>query len=319
MEALAVVANVIAVADISVKILQVCSQYAKQVKNATDDIEELQQETETLHGTAKKVKALIESPQGASLKASQDFAQKLSGTIGVLSEVKLKLETPTKPSFTQRLGFKSLKWPFQSGQMRLTKLNRADSSLKHAITKINKVESRLVLTGLLTAAGAAYNSYTEQDNSTCLKDTRSEILKDIDDWLVNDNSQTIFWLQGMAGTGKSTIARTVAATWDKRRKLGASFFFKRGGGDRGNLSCFYTTIASQLAASFRDLAPSVKAAVDQDQSIASCMAEEQFEKLILQPILTLRPINNRVIAIVIDAVDECDSDENIKRLISILT
>jgi hypothetical protein len=200
-----------------------------------------------------------------------------------------------------------------------SKLNKADSSLKDAVTKMDRVDNSLAMAGLPIAAGAAYNSYAEQDNSTCLQNTRSEILKDIDDWFGDDNSRTIFWLQGMAGTGKSTIARTVATRWDKGSQLGASFFFKRGGGDRGNLSCFYTTIASQLATSIPSLAPSIKTAIDQDPSITSKMAEEQFDKLILQPISTLRPVNSMVIAIVIDALDECDGDENIKRLINIFT
>ncbi|KAF5228735.1 hypothetical protein FANTH_14407 [Fusarium anthophilum] len=375
MEIFGIAANVTAVVDISVKILQVCSQYAKEVRNATADREQLEQEVETLHGTAEKVKTLIESPQGASLKASQGFAKKLSETIGVLSEVKLKLERPTKPSFRQRLGFKSLSRPFQSGQLhhvvqrihrcsdslalalqvdevtllfdtgtkldqtkaqintahskldiahhRLdethSKLDKADACLQHVVKEIDKVGTGLAIAGLPTAAGAAYNSYAEQDNSTCLQNTRSEILEDIDDWLGNEKSHSTFWLQGMAGTGKSTIARTVATAWDKRNLLGASFFFKRGGGDRGNLSCFYTTIASQLAISFPSLAPSIKTTIEQDPSITFKMAEEQFEKLILQPISTLRSASSMVIAIVIDALDECDSDERIKRLITILT
>lgn len=49
------------------------------------------------------------------------------------------------------------------------------------------------------------------------------------------------------------------------------------------------------------------------------MAEEQFDKLILRPLLKLQPTDRRVIAIAIDALDECDGDANIKRLLNILT
>ncbi|KAF9769354.1 hypothetical protein IL306_013238, partial [Fusarium sp. DS 682] len=200
-----------------------------------------------------------------------------------------------------------------------SKLDTADSNLSDAVIKLDKVDNSLIMSSLPIVVGAAYNSYAEQDNSICLKNTRSELLQDIYDWLDDAKAQTIFWLQGMAGTGKSTIARTVATAWDQRNCLGASFFFKRGGGDRGNLSCFYTTIASQLAARNPDLASSIKAAINQDPFITSKMAEEQFEKLILQPISTLRPANRALIAIVIDALDESDGDESIKRLINIFT
>jgi hypothetical protein len=50
----------------------------------------------------------------------------------------------------------------------------------------------------------------------------------------------------MAGTGKSTIAHTVARSYFEQGRLAASFF-SRGGGDVGNASKFVATIAVQLA------------------------------------------------------------------------
>ena len=58
---------------------------------------------------------------------------------------------------------------------------------------------------------------------------------------------SIFWLQGMAGTGKSTLSQTFACKLQKKELFGASFLFKRGDGDRGMASMFFPTIASQLA------------------------------------------------------------------------
>lgn len=199
------------------------------------------------------------------------------------------------------------------------KLDKAESDLTGVVTKLDEVDITQIMARLPVVAGAAYNSQAEEDNNICLKSTRSELLHDIDEWLENTNTETIFWLQGMAGTGKSTIARTIAKRWDDQNHLGASFFFKRGGGDCGDLSCFYTTIAFQLAVRHHDLASSVKAAVDRDPSLMSKMAEEQFDKLILQPIMGLQPAKRETIAIVIDALDECDGDEGIKRLIRIFT
>ncbi|KAJ2901564.1 hypothetical protein MKZ38_001697 [Zalerion maritima] len=60
------------------------------------------------------------------------------------------------------------------------------------------------------------------------------------------HAETIFWLSGMAGTGKSTISRTVARAFSGKQRLGGSFFFKRGDGDRGKAAKFFTTIAAQL-------------------------------------------------------------------------
>jgi len=199
------------------------------------------------------------------------------------------------------------------------KLDKVESNLRGVVTKLDKVDISQIMGQLPVAAGAAHNSQAEEDNNICLKTTRSELLHDIDEWLENTNTETIFWLQGMAGTGKSTIARTIAKRWDDQNHLGASFFFKRGGGDCGNLSCFYTTIAFQLAIRHHDLASSIKATVDRDPSLMSKLGEEQFDKLILQPIMGLQPAKRKTIAIVIDALDECDGDEGIKRLIRIFT
>ncbi|PCD24446.1 hypothetical protein FGRA07_11106 [Fusarium graminearum] len=346
MEALGVAASVIAVVDISVKLLQVCSNYAKEIKHAEAEIKDLRHEVANLHDTATKVKTLIEGPQGAKLTASQDFAHIVKECLDILTEVGRKLQPSSKRGF-RRLGFKSLKWPFQSEDVHRTigRINRCHNSLSlvlevdgialqpeaglkldnvgtqisKAHSKLDKFDDSVILSTLPIAASAAYNSQAEEENSFCLRATRSELLQDIDDWFNDDKTETIFWLQGMAGTGKSTIARTVAKRWDEQNCLAASFFFKRGGGDRGNLSCFYTTIASQLATCNPSLASSIKLAIDQDSFVTSKMAEEQFDKLILQPILRMQQSNKQTIAIVIDALDECDGDESIRRLINFFT
>jgi hypothetical protein len=66
----------------------------------------------------------------------------------------------------------------------------------------------------------------------------------------------------MAGTGKSTIARTVAQSFASRSQLGASFFFKKGEGERGNASRFFTTIASELVVHEPGVIPGIRKALD---------------------------------------------------------
>ena len=97
------------------------------------------------------------------------------------------------------------------------------------------------------ATKAPFNAYGKEDDPFCLPNTRVEVLKQIRAWADGDDTRHIFWLRGLAGTGKSTIARTVAQENYIRKRLGASFFFSRGGGDIGNASKFFTSIAVQLA------------------------------------------------------------------------
>src|SRR5579859_4063060 len=77
------------------------------------------------------------------------------------------------------------------------------------------------------AARAAFDSSINQHKPLCLPETRKAVLKTINEWVTGHHDECIFWLNGMAGTGKSTIARTVARTCDSRKQLGASFFFSR--------------------------------------------------------------------------------------------
>ena len=68
----------------------------------------------------------------------------------------------------------------------------------------------------------------------------------------------------MAGTGKSTISRTVARHFTDQRRLGASFFFSRGQGDLGHAEKFFTTIASQMAHALPTLKRHICEAVAED-------------------------------------------------------
>ena len=61
----------------------------------------------------------------------------------------------------------------------------------------------------------------------CLKGTRKEVLKDIQHWFTNEGGRRVFWLNGLAGTGKSTVAQSFAETTFENGKLGASFSVHR--------------------------------------------------------------------------------------------
>ncbi|KAH8686634.1 hypothetical protein GQ44DRAFT_780905 [Phaeosphaeriaceae sp. PMI808] len=79
----------------------------------------------------------------------------------------------------------------------------------------------------------------------------------------------------MAGTGKSTIARTIAHLFAKQGQLGASFFFKKGEGERGNASWFFSTIATDLVAREPGMLPGIRSALD------AARGHDQIVKLLL--------------------------------------
>lgn len=130
----------------------------------------------------------------------------------------------------------------------------------------------------------------------------------------------MLWLKGMAGTGKSTISRTVAKSFNQANSLGASFFFKRGEGDRGNAIKLFPTIARQLLQRFPGLLASVSNAIHDDPDIATKALKDQFKKLILEPLqeLELGYQQTSATVIVIDALDECEDDNDIRVILQLL-
>ncbi|KAF2175810.1 purine and uridine phosphorylase [Zopfia rhizophila CBS 207.26] len=74
-----------------------------------------------------------------------------------------------------------------------------------------------ILNRLPYAGNAPFNSYARQHEPTCLPGTRVDVLREIHEWADGQDKRCIFWLNGLAGTGKSTIARTMAPRRPARR------------------------------------------------------------------------------------------------------
>jgi len=95
-------------------------------------------------------------------------------------------------------------------------------------------------------------------------------------WSDSSSGAYIFWLNGMAGTGKHTIARTVAHSCTNQKRLGASFFFSRGRGDLGHAAKFSTTLAAQFANILTGLKPYVCKAIAENGNISQQALAEQW-------------------------------------------
>ncbi|KAG8922483.1 hypothetical protein FRC02_011843, partial [Tulasnella sp. 418] len=80
------------------------------------------------------------------------------------------------------------------GQMQLTSLSAAEEAA------LNAIQPR--------ADSARYDSISQKTSSFCLPNTRVALLEEIFKWANDSTAKQLFWLNGMAGTGKTTIART---------------------------------------------------------------------------------------------------------------
>src|SRR5258708_6646530 len=193
------------------------------------------------------------------------------------------------------------------------------------------------------ADGAGYDSRRQSAPVRCLKHTRTEVLEKIWCWItpptqaitteptldalieptvsdtpieptpdtaVNSSSDTgvkpIYWVNGLAGIGKSTIARTVAEDLKNRNLLGASFFFSRQEKELSDADLFIPTIAYQLAQSHPEMRPAVTKVFRRDPGIVKKSFVTQFKELIIEP---LGKITSKRVVIVVDALDECDNSK----------
>jgi hypothetical protein len=139
-------------------------------------------------------------------------------------------------------------------------------------------------------------------------------------WSGNPDSPCIFWLNGMAGTGKSTIARTIAHKLNEKECLGASFFFSRGRGDLDHAGMFFTTLAAQLANTLPALRPYICSAIAEKFNITQQGLAEQWKYLVFQPLFNLKKVlhQSQIFGLVIDALDECEGEDDIRLILLLL-
>jgi hypothetical protein len=176
-----------------------------------------------------------------------------------------------------------------------------------------------LLDKLPVALQARWNSSDQQYNAICLQETRTTVLKEMRAFVYGGGEQHIFWLNGMAGTGKSTIARTLAEELHGKGMLGASFFFTRGEGDVAHAGMLFTTIARQLTRFSAELEELVCESIKKNPDIYTEARNEQWKTLIQQPLSRTCPSSPpQILVIIVDALDECDSDDDMKGIVALL-
>jgi Cdc6-like AAA superfamily ATPase len=158
----------------------------------------------------------------------------------------------------------------------------------------------------------------------CMDGTRVEILKEITDWAIDNTAHGHFlWLHGLAGSGKSSIAASVCYQLNKRadgrQYLGASFFCKRDDKYLRHPTLVLPKIAADLSNSFPQFAKIIAAALSDDPNLATTEAmTRQFADLFKGPLVKLSKSNRDPFVIVVDALDEMGTDDDRRRLITIL-
>ncbi|GKZ76439.1 hypothetical protein AnigIFM56816_006703 [Aspergillus niger] len=177
--------------------------------------------------------------------------------------------------------------------------------------EINLLTQDALIRGLPEAQYAAFDTYRKSmpPPAYCHEDTRKKILREIQKWAKSSDGNCIFWLRGMAGTGKSTIARTAAKKFNDQLLLGASFFFSRSNADRADPDKLFPTLARQLADVLPGFAAHLKDSIQRKHDVTQQSLDQQWRSLLLEPLSVLSDSfpHPMVLVLVIDALDECQN------------
>ncbi|KIJ97679.1 hypothetical protein K443DRAFT_681319 [Laccaria amethystina LaAM-08-1] len=195
-------------------------------------------------------------------------------------------------------------------------------------TTVNYAQGLEILRDLVVMS-ASFDSKERKAAAPCLPGTRQVLLDRIYEWGDSRDDRAVFWLHGPAGSGKTSIAMTVAEKYAKENRLVGNFFFSRDHPDCRSVDGVIATIAYQHATSHHVIKKRVKKVL-RDPSIIEKLPKIQFEKLIIDPI---RPRRLNIILanlgtflfspgppmiVVIDALDECIIN-SVDNLIEIIT
>jgi len=160
--------------------------------------------------------------------------------------------------------------------------------------------------------------YNEQRISGCMDGTRVQVLRDIESWIMSPLTPVIFWIAGLAGTGKSSVAWTVCdcALADINILLGGSFFCSRLTKLVAQLDvrCIIPTLVQTLARQSPEFSRALADVLAQDPDVVHKQVKTQAEQLLYKPLSAVADLSTPIL-FVIDALDECSDERDLTELL----
>ncbi|GLA83435.1 hypothetical protein AtubIFM56815_007629 [Aspergillus tubingensis] len=242
-----------------------------------------------------------------------------------------KLET-TRDSLDRDLESVTNGMIFEIGS-EVDKFSKMVEDLKEELrnqTRLLSEQRDRILRAFKYSTMAPFDSFKNAEEPRCLKDTQVETLDMLQNWCKGDGNP-VLWLHGMAGTGKSTIARTIAWALQDRQwpdgspvdisiRLGGSFFFNQFEPDRNNSQYLFPTLTQCLAESLPDIRQYIVDAIDQDARIEEKGLRVQWASLISGPLhkLTSSSQAHWRFIMIVDSLDECGDQDKVATVLKLL-
>ncbi|KAF9551114.1 hypothetical protein CPC08DRAFT_617092, partial [Agrocybe pediades] len=139
----------------------------------------------------------------------------------------------------------------------------------------------------------------------CTASTREQILDDLRMWVKDPNGSKVFWMNGMAGTGKTTILYSFCEWLEENKRLAGNFFCSRASVLCSNLNNITRSIAYQLAHYSPAFRSELCKILEEKQNPHALNVGEQFKWVVAMPLEKSKDAIPDGVIIVIDALDEC--------------
>ncbi|KAH7340944.1 WD40-repeat-containing domain protein [Rhizoctonia solani] len=179
-------------------------------------------------------------------------------------------------------------------------------------------ESRLRAMGPVYEASYNSTQSTDVKRRACTENTRVTVMAEVWEWIMHPDSPKVYWMNGMAGTGKTTVAYTTCAQLEVKQQLGANFFCSRALPGCRDVGRIIPTIAYQLAR----FSPLFKSQLCQtlahDPDASTRDLNTQFLKLLKGPVTSIKDTMPSNIVVLIDALDELDGPSNTRLLLQVI-
>jgi hypothetical protein len=139
--------------------------------------------------------------------------------------------------------------------------------------------------------------------------TRTKQLERLLTWRLTEHyaSESLLWLSGLAGLGKTSIAASFCRTSQKEGALGASFFCRYLDYAQSDPRRVIPTLAYRFARRWPPYAQRLVVLLEQQPDIASCPIADQMLQLFVAPLKSLKISPTTPLVFVVDALDECGS------------
>ncbi|CCO36567.1 hypothetical protein BN14_10707 [Rhizoctonia solani AG-1 IB] len=185
---------------------------------------------------------------------------------------------------------------------------------------INEQAINTNLKSMSPSMAAAYNSAESGDikRGNCTPGTRKDQIDLLLKWARTTDAGKTCWMNGMAGTGKTTIAYTVCSKLEDACQLGASFFCSRTIPECRQVKHIIPSIAYQLARFSLPFRCALAGSLQKDPDAHTRALTVQYQKLIVEPLTEVQKSLPEDFIVVIDALDECENEDSVGQILDLL-